>query len=1271
MDNRKKLYCVANAHLDTQWLWTIQDTIRDCVKNTLEKNFDLFAKYRYYHMNFEGAFRYKLAREYYPELYRKLREYIAEDRWSVAGSTVDAMDANVPSSEALMRQVLYGNGFFESEFGKKSCDIFLPDCFGFRYSLPSIARHMGLCGFSTQKLDWGVGSPLIHEDGTVTAPMPQNDVPEEKRIPQMDLGKWIGPDGNSVAVSLKEGTYVYNFNWNNDESPVGKREAILSLIDQNGKLTGIPRHSMYFGTGDYGGSCDEISAKMLDEAIDSNDTNLYEVISASTDQIFRDLTPEEYDSLPAYDGGLLIPHGSGSFTSRTINKRWNRKNELLADSAERASVMASLLAGAAYPREKLNAAWEKFLWHQFHDDLPGTSIPAAYIFTHNDYAISLNMFASELRNAVGEISGSYLDTSVTGTPVVVYNPLSYGRRDIVRAELELRKPWARVFSPEGTEVPAQVSREGGRTAVIFAADTPAVSCSVYDIRESDEPCPLRTSLKVTERTLENGRYRVTIDENGDIGSILDLADGGRELLRAPCGLETGPDSSTDWPSWELVWTDSLKPAVPVRGDVRVEIAENGPAEIALRITKTLNKSSFEQTVRLWEGGNRIDVDCRAEWYETASNLRAVFPLAVSNPEAEFDLGLGAAKSGNTDSFPYYQHVVHQWADLTAEDGSYGVSVFNDCKYGMDKPDDSTLRLTLIHTPLAPFSDVACQNYQDMGTNIFSYSIMGHRGPRTGVTTREAAQLNQKPLAYFTEKHPGKAPVFSLASVSDDAAVIRCIKKEEKGSRIIVRIQETTGKPVSGLRISFAPEILSAAETNGYEEEPVPAVFTPHEIVTDLGRYQVRTFAVELKAAEAVRRPAAVPLELDYTDRVTTRLDPGTGRPVPEDACISEGISIPEELWQTVIESSGTKYRLGSPDGPNMLPAKGQKIRLPAGTKKVSVLAASRNGDREFTFGTDKGTVRRTVRDYKENVGSWVLVPKSTVMELKKDEIAHTFSHTNDGDGMRLYRFAYLFRYEFETEGSESFVLPDDPDLMVFAADAHFDSASVTEAYPVYDRAEKAPETLHRLKIVDLAGNETEMTLQAGATVLLKATELYSEPYLFDGWDGDCIAVRNGPFAIIRMPGEDTTVFYRRKRVGHDVLLNKPAKASHEISELETAGVAFNGNIEHKWFAHREDGELWLEADAEKEVTVDRWYIMHAGILESLPQNARDFRLEYRSSEDEEWKTADRVEGNEDSETYRSFPPVTGRYFRLWLEVPTQGRWPWARVYMMQIYEAEK
>ena len=161
----KKLYLVSNAHLDTQWNWTIQDSIREYIYNTLVDNFNLIEKYPSYHMNFEGAFRYKLAKEYYPDLYEKLKQYIAEGRWSVAGSMWDACDTNVPSSEALMRQILYGNGFFEKEFGKRSLDVFLPDCFGFRYSLPSIAAHMGLIGFSTQKLQWGLDSPRLTGDG--------------------------------------------------------------------------------------------------------------------------------------------------------------------------------------------------------------------------------------------------------------------------------------------------------------------------------------------------------------------------------------------------------------------------------------------------------------------------------------------------------------------------------------------------------------------------------------------------------------------------------------------------------------------------------------------------------------------------------------------------------------------------------------------------------------------------------------------------------------------------------------------------------------------------------------------------------------------------------------------------------------------------------------------------------------------------------------------------------------------------------------------------
>ena len=57
---------------------------------------------------------------------------------------------NVPSPEALFRNILYGNRYFEEKFGKRSVDIYLPDCFGFGWALPSIIAHANLMGFTTQ-----------------------------------------------------------------------------------------------------------------------------------------------------------------------------------------------------------------------------------------------------------------------------------------------------------------------------------------------------------------------------------------------------------------------------------------------------------------------------------------------------------------------------------------------------------------------------------------------------------------------------------------------------------------------------------------------------------------------------------------------------------------------------------------------------------------------------------------------------------------------------------------------------------------------------------------------------------------------------------------------------------------------------------------------------------------------------------------------------------------------------------------------------------------
>ena len=1034
---KKKLFIVSNAHLDTQWNWTIQDTIRDCVKNTLENNFELFEKYPNYVMNFEGAFRYKLAKEYYPEQYEKLKKYVAEGRWNVAGSQWDASDTNVPSSEAFMRQILYGNGFFEAEFGKKSEDIFLTDCFGFRYSLPSIAAHMGLKGFSTQKLVWGVGSPIYNKDGTVSRPMPDKDA---KR---MDLGKWIGPDGNYVIGSFLCEDYTRRLE-DNDDRPLHDRKEYLEKIEHNEKYAGVPSKMLYYGTGDYGGSATDGSARLVNDAVNENGRDKdFDVVAASSDAIFKSLTEEQIKKMPSYRGNLLIPHGYGSLTSHTINKRWNRKCEQLADAAERAASTAKWL-GAAYPKERLDFAWKLFLWHQFHDDLPGTSILDAYRFTYNDYVIAQNILAEELKASADAVI-SKLKTDVSGAPAVVYNPVSFTRTDTVTVPLKDGVDCVRVYTADGKEVPSQITGKDGKKSVIFAAKVAPVSFTVFNIVETDTPCDMDTGLSASLSGLENDRYIVEINGEGNICMIFDKKLG-KELLSAPSSLGIREDNNEHWPSWEIKYEDTKLPFTDVGGVCSVEIVENGPALAALKITRKENGSEYVQTVSLSAYGQRVNVNNDVQWHNRMKLLSVGFPLAASNPYASFDLGLGCDVNGNTDSFPYFQHLVHQWADLTDKDGKFGVSIINDCKYGMEKPDDNTLRLTLIHTPKGDFSDRSKQSWQDNGRNIFGYAITSHGADRVN-TVAEAACFNSPLIAFTADKHTGRRAGIKFASLNNKNVVIRCIKREEKGNRLIIRVQETSGREQKNVRVAIMPDIVNVKETNGYEDEIGKIRNERHSFSFDLTPYAVKTFAIKIKEKKAPKT-VGEPVKLDYNKRVTTSRSDLTA------AEFGKGISIPEEMFEKSVICGGIGFNLGKPGKNNAVVCRGQKISLPGGTKKVFVLAASADGDTEATFRAGRVKTTVTVRDFSENVGCWDQVAAGDTAFIKPETVAVSYSHSHDGNGDRLYKFANLFMYEIDVDRARTLNLPNDENVIVMAATAVTERFDTKPTLPLYDRVDK-------------------------------------------------------------------------------------------------------------------------------------------------------------------------------------------------------------------------
>mgnify|MGYP000389850511 CR=1 FL=1 len=178
-----KAYMVSDAHLDTQWNWDIQTTINEYVWNTISQNLFLLKKYPEYIFNFEGGVKYAWMKEYYPEQYEEMKKFIEEGRWHIAGSSWEASDVLVPSVEASIRNIMLGQTYYRQEFGKEGTDIFLPDCFGFGWTLPTIAAHCGLIGFSSQKLDW------------------RNHPFYGKSKHPFTIGLWKGIDGKQVMLA--------------------------------------------------------------------------------------------------------------------------------------------------------------------------------------------------------------------------------------------------------------------------------------------------------------------------------------------------------------------------------------------------------------------------------------------------------------------------------------------------------------------------------------------------------------------------------------------------------------------------------------------------------------------------------------------------------------------------------------------------------------------------------------------------------------------------------------------------------------------------------------------------------------------------------------------------------------------------------------------------------------------------------------------------------------------------------------------------------------
>lgn len=1003
-----KAYMISNAHFDSQWNWDVQTSIDVYIRNTMVQNFWLLERYPDYVFNFEGGVKYSWMKEYYPEMYGQVKEWIRRGRWNVCGSTWDATDPNIPSPESFFRNILLGQQFYREEFGVRSNDIFLPDCFGFGYTLPTIAAHAGLIGFSTQKLQWR-----------------KHPFYGEAKVP-FSIGLWQGIDGSRLMAALNANDY--NTRW--DGRDMSRDEGIIALAKGGVNNTAY----RYYGVGDRGGSPTIPTLVSLEKGVHGDGP--LEVVSARAGQMYEDYYPfDKHPELPVYDGELLMDvHATGCYTSQAAMKRFNRRNEQLADAAERASVMAHWLGAAAYPAEELRTEWRRFIWHQFHDDLTGTSIPRAYTFSWNDELIAQDKFANLAASASGGVSRA-LDTRVKGIPVVVYNPVAEIRREVVEAEVAAAsQPRAvSVWSPRGERVPAQLlGYKDGKARIAFAAEVGAVGYAVYDLRM--QGAAVRSSLKATPNSLENRIYKLTLDANGDIAFVLDKRSG-RELVQDGKAFRLAmftENKSTDWPAWEI-WKETIDRAPEaVADDVVISVAEQGPLRATLKVSRRHGKSTFVQYISLTEGAadDRIDIRNEVDWQSENALLKAEFPMSVSNPEAAYDLGLGYIRRGNNTPTAYEVYA-QQWADLTDRDGAYGVAVMNDCKYGWDKPDDHTLRLTLLHTP-TPGRHYKYQSRQDIGRHVFTYSIVGHTGdPVAGRIASKAESLNQPLAAYAAPKHAGGlGREFSFLSVSTPQLAVKALKQAEDGSGYVLRLNEMSGKPLEQGEIRFAAPIEAAYVLNGVEERRTEARFEGNRLIVSSGRFAPSTYLVKLRTSDIrLNAPSSLSVDLPCNDYAFT-VD-AFNRQGNLDG---KGNSYAAELVPEEIVSEGVVFRVSNDvERKNVVKCDGQRIVLPQGNYgRVYLLAASLDGDRDAEFAVDGKSFCCPVPCYSGFFGQWGHDGGDGF--VKNGDLAYVGTHRHSADhGNESYVFTYMYKIGLPVEaGAKELTLPKDRNVVVFA-----------------------------------------------------------------------------------------------------------------------------------------------------------------------------------------------------------------------------------------------
>jgi alpha-mannosidase len=765
-DGQHNLSAVGHAHIDTAWLWPIAETVRKCTR-TFASATNYMDEYPEYQFACPQAQQLQWMKDQHPALYARIREKARAGQFVPVGGTWVEPDCNLPSGESLARQFLYGQRFFEREFGARCQEFWNPDVFGYSGALPQIMKLAGIRYFLTQKLSWNqLNKPASH------------------------TFVWEGIDGSRILTHFPPAD-TYN--------SLANVEQVLYNVSNFKDHERANESYLLFGFGDGGGGP---TPEMLEQLRRIGDVDgLPRTQIRPPREFFARCEADLKDPLVIV-GELYLEMHRGTYTTQARTKKYNRQSELLLRDVEILSSLALTLHGTHYPTPDLEKLWKLVLTNQFHDIIPGSSIGEVYADSTRDYELVLSEGQILREKALQALTPTEADSAPD--KVFAFNTLSVPRTEVV--ELPDGQGLGIVSAP----------------ALGYSLQTPEDVSAQVTLLERENGFRLENDQLRADFNRQGGLTSL-VHKASQRESIQPGAAGNTFVLYE--------DLPNDWDAWDVdVFHLEKKTVLPgaVRAEVlendplRVALAFEFPISAVSRLRQVVSLDALSA---------RLDFACEVDWRERHQFLKVEFPLNLRAASATYEIQFGHVERPTHFNSSYdlarFEVPAHKWADLSEHD--FGVALLNDCKYGY-AAHGNVLRLSLLRAPTSPDPE-ADQGWHQFRFAVFPHTGSPQSAGVTEQAYRfnvplltgkgRGADIRQ---SFFTLDHPALI-VDSVKKAEDsDALILRLY--ESRGTRGRVRLTSPLTVQSATLVNLLEDELAPLDWQDGVEFD-----FGPFEIIT--------------------------------------------------------------------------------------------------------------------------------------------------------------------------------------------------------------------------------------------------------------------------------------------------------------------------------------------------------------------------------------------------------------------------------------------------------